>query len=153
MTVEEIMKKDVATCTPNDDVATAGKIMKDRNCGFVPVVDSRGSMVGVVTDRDLCLAMTTELHRTAERIAVKDALSHPVFSCFPDENLKVVLATMTKHHVRRLPVIDKQGHLLGVLSIDDIVRAPRRRGGPTAEEIVEAFKGISAPKTIETAVA
>ena len=153
MTVKEIMKKDVATCTPNDDVATAVKIMHDHKCGFVPVVDSHGLVAGVVTDRDLSIAAATEKHRTAEHIAVTDAMSHPVFSCFPDENLKVVLATMAKHHVRRLPVLDKHGHLQGVLSIDDIVQVPRRRGTPTAEEIVDAFKGICAPRPIETAVA
>jgi CBS domain-containing protein len=152
MTVKEIMKKDVATCTLTDDVATVVRIMYEHKCGFVPVIDSHGSVAGVVTDRDLCIASATEKHRTAEHIAVKDAMSQPVFSCFPDENLKVVLATMAKHHVRRLPVLDKHGHLQGVLSINDIVQIPRRRGAPTAEEIVDALKGICAPRRIETAV-
>ena len=71
------------------------------------------------------------------------------FSCYPDENLKVVLATMANHHVRRLPVLDKQGHLQGVVSIDDIIQIPRHRGTPTAEEIVDALKGICAPRLIE----
>jgi CBS domain-containing protein len=149
MTVKDIMKKDVATCVSNDDVATAVKIMHDHKCGFVPVVDSHGLVAGVVTDRDLSIAAAASKHRTAEHIGVTDAMSHPVFSCFPDENLKVVLATMAKHHVRRLPVLDKHGHLQGVLSIDDIVQLPRRRGTPTAEEIVDAFKGICAPRPVE----
>jgi CBS domain-containing protein len=152
MTVKEIMKKDVATCTPIDTVAAAIKAMRDRNCGFVPVVDSHGVVVGVVTDRDLCFALATE-ERQAGRVGIKDAMSHPVFSCFADENLKVVLATMTKHHVRRLPVLDKSGHLHGVISIDDIVQAPHRRGAPTTEEIVDALKGIAAPRPIEMALA
>ena len=117
------------------------------------VVGSHGAVVGVVTDRDLSSAAASEKHRTAEHIAVFYAMSQPVFSCFPDENLKVALATMAKHHVRRLPVLDKQGQLQGMLSIDDIVQVPRRRGTPTAEEIVDAFKEISAPRPIETAVA
>lgn len=152
MTVKDIMKKDVATCTPTDDVATAVRVMYEHKCGFMPVIDSHGSVAGVVTDRDLCIATATQKHRTAEHIAVKDAMSHPVFSCFPDENLKVVLATMAKHHVRRLPVLDKTGHLQGVLSIDDIVQTHRRRGAPTAEEIVDALKGVFAPRPIEPAV-
>ena len=53
MNIQEIMKKDVATCTPNDDVATAVNVMRDHKCGFVPVVDSHGFVVGVVTDRDV----------------------------------------------------------------------------------------------------
>ena len=146
MTVKEVMKKDVATCTPNDDMATAVKIMHDHKCGFVPVVGSHGSVVGVVTDRDLSSAAASEKHRTAEHIAVFYAMSQPVFSCFPDDNLKDVLATMATHHVRRLPVIDKHEHLQGVLSIDDIVQVPRRHGIPTAEAIVDAFKAICAPR-------
>ena len=153
MNVKEIMKKDVATCTTNDDMATAVRIMRDHKCGFVPVVGSHGLVVGVVTDRDLSSAAASEKHRTAEHIAVFYAMSQPVFSCFPDEDLKEVLATMATHHVRRLPVLDKHGHLQGVLSIDDIVQVPRRRGTPTAEEIVDAFKGIGAPRAIETAIA
>ena len=77
------------------------------------------------------------------------AVAAEVFSDDDEE----VLATMATHHVRRLPVLDKHRHLQGVLSIDDIVQVPRRRGTPTAEEIVDAFKGIGAPRAIETAIA
>ena len=147
------MKKGVATCAPSDDVATAVTIMRDHKCGFLPVVDSHSLVAGVVTDRDLSLAVAAAKHRTSEHVAVASAMSHPVFNCFPDENLKVVLATMGKHHVRRLPVVDRHGHLQGVLSIDDIVQVPRRHGTPTAEEIVDAYRAICAHRPIETAVA
>jgi CBS domain-containing protein len=153
MIVKDIMKKDVATCTPNDGIATAIKIMRDHKCGFVPVIDSHGFVAGVVTDRDLCFALADGRHRTAEHVAVKAAMSHPVFSCFPHENVKTVIATMAKHHVRRLTVLDEQGHLQGVLSMDDIVQAPRGRGTPTAEEVVDALKGIYKARPIENVVA
>lgn len=80
-------------------------------------------------------------------------MSHPVFSCFPEDNLKVVLATMAKHRVRRLPVLDKVGSLQGVLSIDDIVRLPTRREVPTAEEIVAAMRSICSPRPVEAVTA
>lgn len=153
MTVKEIMKKDVGTCSPTDNVATAVKIMQDHQCGFLPVVDSHSSITGVVTDRDLCLAVATGKVRPADHVPVRAAMSHPVFSCLPGENLKVALGTMARHHIRRLPVIDDHGHLEGVLSVDDIVLAPRRRGSPTAEEIVDAFKAICAPHAVEVATA
>lgn len=76
-------------------------------------------------------------------------MSHPVFACFADENLKTVLVTMAKHRVRRLPVLDKTGHLQGVLSIDDVVLAPRRRGAPTSADIIDAFKAICGPRPVE----
>ena len=97
-------------------------------------------------------AVQKQFTRTAEafsKIAVRDTMSRPVFSCFADENLKVVLATMAKHHVRRLPASDKVGNLQGVVSIDDIVLAPKRRGAPSAEEIVEHLRGIYAPPALQ----
>ena len=78
-------------------------------------------------------------------------MSHPVFSCFAGENVKTVLVTMAKHRVRRLPVLNKAGHLEGVLSVDDIVHAPPRRGAPTADDIVVALKAIYAPRAIAEA--
>jgi CBS domain-containing protein len=150
MIVRDIMKTDVATCAPHDDVAMAANIMRDRKCGFVPVVDSHGLVLGVVTDRDLCLALAAQRQRTADRVAIRDTMSHPVVSCFADENVKVSLGTMAKRRVRRLPVIDRQGHLQGVLSIDDVILAPRRRGAPTADDIVDALRAIDSPKPLET---
>lgn len=150
MRVNEIMKRPPATCTSNDTVADAARIMHEHQCGFVPVVDIRGAVIGVVTDRDVCLVVG-DRHRAMTRVSVQDAMSHPIFSCYEDENLKVTLATMARRHVRRLPVLDKGGHLRGVLSIDDIIQAPTKRGSPTAEEILAALKGITAPKAIEVA--
>jgi len=149
MIVSEVMKKDVATCSPIDDLAAAAKIMHEHHCGFVPVVDSRGIVAGVLTDRDVCL-YAADKSRSMVNIGVRELMSHPVFNCFADENVKTVLVTMAKHRVRRLPVLDKQGHLQGVVSIDDVVQAPHRRGDPTADDIVAALKGITAPRPIET---
>ena len=152
MIVREIMTPDVRTCAPDNDLAAAAKTMWDRDCGFLPVVDRHGTVAGVITDRDICRAVATK-HRTADHIAVSATMSHPAFACLAHENLKTVLVTMAKHHVRRLPVLDKNGHLEGVLSIDDVVRAPHRRGSPTSDEIVDALKGICERRTVELATA
>jgi CBS domain-containing protein len=148
MNIKDVMKKTVATCAPESDLASVIETMRERDCGFLPVVDTHGIVVGVITDRDVCLA-AGGTHRQLARVSVKETMSHPVFSCFPDENVKVVLATMAKHHVRRLPVLNKNGHLEGVLSIDDVVEAPSRRGSATAEEIVAALKGIYTRRGVE----
>jgi CBS domain-containing protein len=144
MLVAELMKNPPATCTTNDTVTDAAKIMHEHRCGFVPVVDVRGAVVGVVTDRDVCLTVGDK-NRAMTHVSVQDAMSHPVFSCYADDNVNTALATMAKRHIRRLPVLDKQGRLQGVLSIDDVVQAPYRRSAPTAEEIIESLKGIMAP--------
>jgi CBS domain-containing protein len=148
MLVNEIMKKPPTTCTGNDTVTQAARIMHDHRCGFVPVVDDRGSVIGVITDRDVCLAVGHK-NRAMTRVSVQDVMSHPAFSCFEGENLKVTLGTMARRHVRRLPVIDKRGHLQGVLSIDDVIQAPSKRGSPSADEMLAALKGITAAKPVE----
>ena len=142
MTVKEVMTTEFVACVPGDTLADVAKSMREHDCGFVPVVSAGGAVVGVVTDRDLGLAVGGST-RAAERISASEVMSAPVFSCFADENLKVVLATMAKHHVRRLPVLEKQhGNVVGVLSLDDIALAPHRRDSPIAEEIVDAFKRV-----------
>jgi CBS domain-containing protein len=152
MTVKDVMKQDVLTCAPGNDLTEVARTMRDRDCGFLPVVDSHGVVVGVVTDRDVCLAVPAT--RTPAHIAASDVMSHPVVACFADENVKTVLVTMAKHHVRRLPVFDKaHGHLQGVLSLDDVVQAPRRRGAPTSDDIVEALKTISSRRAVEAVTA
>lgn len=140
MLVNEIMKKPPATCTTNDTVADAAKVMHEHKCGFVPVVDPRGAVVGVVTDRDVCLVVAGK-NRAMTHVPVEDAMSHPVFGCYPDENVKTTLVTMAKRRVRRLLVLDKHGHLQGVLSVDDVIQASDRRGSPAADDIVFAGKG------------
>lgn len=153
MIVKEVMNTAVATCAPDSDLNSVIEMMRAHDCGFLPVVDSHGIVVGVITDRDVCLVGTTTHHPLA-RVSVKATMSHPVFACFADENVKTVLVTMAKHRVRRLPVLTKSGHLEGVLSLDDIVQSPSRRGrrgAPTAEDIVAALKAIYARRVVEAA--
>ncbi|MGB7220192.1 MAG: CBS domain-containing protein [Vicinamibacterales bacterium] len=149
MTVKDVMTRKVGACPREADLSAAVKVMAEHDCGFVPVIDSHAAVVGVITDRDVCNAVAT-LSRPPSLIAVSEVMSHPVRACFPDEALTTVLVTMGKHRVRRLPVLDKKtGRLQGVLSIDDVVLASRRRGSPTSEDIVDALKAICRPRPVE----
>ena len=148
MIVKDIMKRPAATCGPESDLASAIDAMRMHDCGFLPVVEGHGIVVGVVTDRDICLKAGAR-HRALDRVSVQETMSRPVYSCFPEEHVKTALVTMATHRVRRLPVLNKYGHLEGVLSIDDVIAAPSRRGGPTAEDILMALKGIYAPHPVE----
>ena len=147
MLVREIMKTPPATCATSDTVADAARIMHEHRCGFVPVIDPHTAVVGVVTDRDVCLVVGDK-HRAMTHVSVQDAMSQPIFSCYLDDTVKTALATMAKRHVRRLPVLDRHGHLQGVLSLDDIIQVSNRRGTPTAEDILAALVGITAPAPI-----
>ena len=153
MKVGELIPHPPITCHPHDTLANAAQRMWEGDCGALPVVDEDGRLVGMITDRDICIALATHKHRSATHIAVREAMTRPVFNCFVDENLKIVLGTMATHRIRRLPVLDKIGHLQGVVSIDDIVLAPHRRGAPTPDEIVQAYRSICAKPTLEPAFA
>jgi CBS domain-containing protein len=150
MTITEIMTTDVRTCTPDTDLNLVAQIMLEEDCGLVPVVDRSGKTVGVVTDRDACMAVASH-RRTLAHISAGEAMSHPVFGCFTEDTAKAALDTMAKHRVRRLPVLDHQGHLQGIVSMNDIVLAPRHRGAPTSDDIVEAMKAICTHRVLEPA--
>jgi len=145
MTARELMSTPVQTCRPDADLAAVTRVMWDHDCGFVPVVDTEGHVAGVVTDRDICVASATR-RLAPERIAVSQVMSTGVRSCLLDDAAEDVLATMSAHRIRRVPVVDASGHLQGVLSFNDLVRAVGRKGAPTAATVVAAMAGVCAPR-------
>ena len=152
MNVRDLMKTDIGACAPGDELVTVLLLMRDRRCGWAPVVDSRGVVVGVITDRDAAMAALNHPTRSAARISARDAMTCDVVACAATDPVRVALTTMAQHHVRRLPVLDERGHLEGVISIDDIVRAPQQRGMPDAETILDALRAIVSRPTVADAV-
>lgn len=123
MRVEEIMTKDVRSCGPGTDAASAAEIMWTRNCGSVPIVEEGGRVVGIVTDRDLFLAIATGNHKAVE-LTVGETMSKDLALCSPSDDVRIALKTMAQKQLRRLPVVDEVGRLKGILSLGDIaVRA------------------------------
>ena len=121
MKVERLMKTDVAACHSDDTGNCAARIMWERDCGFVPVVDELSRVIGVVTDRDLCMAAYTQ-GKPLQEIPLHSVMSREVFSCQPGDDLSKAETAMRKHQVRRLPVTDPEGQLKGILSLSDITR-------------------------------
>jgi len=148
VTVRDLMTTDIGACAPADELMTVLLLMRERRCGWVPVVDSRGIVVGVITDRDAAMALLNHPTRGATRVLAREAMTTDVISCEPADSIGEVLTRMARHHVRRLPVLDQRAHLQGVISIDDLVRAPRRRGMPDAETLLDALRAIVARPTV-----
>ncbi|HVP31140.1 MAG TPA: CBS domain-containing protein [Myxococcota bacterium] len=130
MFVEHLMTKDVWACTPTDSLREAARIMWERDCGCVPVVEGGGSgrLVGIVTDRDACMCEYLQ-HRPLEELHVADAMTHDVRVCHPSDPVQDAESTMREAHVRRLPVVDDAGQLLGLLSLADIAREAAHESG------------------------
>src|SRR6185503_6892997 len=110
MKVREIMTSDVKTCRPETSLAEVVKLMWERDCGVLPVVKSDGIVSGMITDRDICVALATR-GQTADRIAVGDVTAGKVYTCGPDDNATVALQAMKSQRVRRLAVVDTEGRL------------------------------------------
>ena len=147
MKVKDFQTSDVQSCGPDTNLAAAAHIMWECDCGVVPVVDDNRNLVGMITDRDIAIAATTRSAAPAD-IAVRHVMSTGrLFSCRPDDDVRSVLATMGEHRVRRLPVTDKQNRLVGIISMNDLVRSANHRAGAEvpAQDFIEALQSISTP--------
>jgi CBS domain-containing protein len=141
--VREIMTTSVKTIPSDATLAEAGRLMAAAACGFLPVVDGKDKVVGVITDRNICIAVT-EADRRSSEMPVRDGMSARVHACGPEDDIARALSTMQFRLVRRLPVIDDRGKLVGVVSIDDVVAnaAPASGSGPVAVTYGEAFTAL-----------
>jgi CBS-domain-containing membrane protein len=117
--------------------------------GTLPVIDVHGRLAGIITDRDIAMAAARR-QRNASHIAVHEAMSHDVRSCFAEDDLGAALKQMEQARVRRLPVLDANGHVSGIVSIDDIVlRALDQPGGVSSAAFVNALTRICSQPTVE----
>lgn len=120
MRVRDVMRREPRTCTPGSSLAQAGRTMHEAGCGFLPMIGDGDRVVGVITDRDLALAVS-ERDRKPSEIEVRLVASGEVWSCRVDDDLQAAMGVMRDRRVRRLPVVDQDGRLQGILSLDDIV--------------------------------
>jgi CBS domain-containing protein len=145
MLVKDLMTANVKSCTEDTDLATAAKMMWDGDCGIVPVLNDDRRIAGAITDRDICIAAATRSMRPAD-IPARDVMSRNVATCSQDDDIRTALGMLKERRVRRLPVVDEKGRLVGILSMNDLAgRAECRRGAEvTGEEFLDALKAISA---------
>lgn len=129
MRIGDLMSRDVSACRPNDTLALAARIMEQKDCGCLPVVDGgERRVVGVVTDRDICLAGLRR-SRALHELAVRDAMSKKVYRCTADQEVGEAERTMSREQVRRLPVVDADNRLVGMLSLADLALEASREHG------------------------
>jgi CBS domain-containing protein len=141
MKIAEIMSAPVVTCTPETSLAQAARLMQSADCGILPVIDSDRRVVGIITDRDICLAIGAS-NRSPRAIAAHEVMTkHPVV-VREDDPPALALAAMTHGRVRRLPVLDTNGHVSGLLSLDDIVIRGLESGAVGAAEIVDSLRTL-----------
>jgi CBS domain-containing protein len=144
MKVREVMTKQASFCGPDASLSQAAELMWKRKCGFLPVMGEGGNVIGVITDRDISIALGTRNRRPSE-VLVKDVVSSRLFTCTADDSVACALTTMRIEGLRRLPVIDREGALEGVLSIDDLVLKAREnafRNDVSYKDVEDTYKAI-----------
>jgi len=135
MRVAEAMSTDVQTVNPDQSIVDAAKAMADCDCGALPVAQG-DRMVGMVTDRDIVVRAIAQGKSPDTRI--KDVMSPDIKYCFEDDDLDEVARNMGDLQVRRLPVVNKDKRLVGILSLGDIAVSEEQPAGTALQGISEA---------------
>lgn len=136
MKVSDLMTKNVICIRVNEPLSVAADQMWNHDCGALPVMDQAGErVIGMVTDRDICMTAWKK-QKALQDIPVSEAMSRMVYFCSPDDSIAQAEAQMREKQVRRMPVIDREGRCIGILSLADIAREAERERNRRDKEIV-----------------
>lgn len=151
MNVREVMTKTVWTCRGDEAMSAAARLMWEHDIGAVPVVDAGGKIVGIVTDRDLCMCA----YFTGEPLAavpVEHAMSKVVFTIGPAQPVEKAEELMRSKAIRRLPVVEGE-ELVGMITLGDLARAAQARRGVAAGDVNATLAAIVEPRPTAAAAA
>lgn len=146
MKVKDAMKTDVVFCAPEDNLMKVADMMRLRDCGVIPVLDDRKQIVGMLTDRDICLAIAAR-NRKASDVKAKDLLKIKAITCLAGDDLESALRKMRKYQIKRLAVVDKGNELVGILTIADALLSVRKDKS-LKKKIYSTLKAIAKPRPI-----
>jgi len=146
MRIKEMMISTPYYCHLDTNLGSATELMWVGNCGFLPVMGADDKVAGVITDRDICIALGTRRCLPGD-VTVREVMSNRLFACSPDCSVHAALRIMEEGGVRRLPVIEDDGTLVGVISMDDLLlkAEPAVTGIQSelsTEEVVQAYRAI-----------
>ena len=151
MQVRDLMKRNVTVCEPDTSLAAAAIMMWDSDCGVLPIVGPEARVIGIITDRDIAIALATK-GKTGSEICVRDVTSRRVDSCSEDDDIKRALQIMAERKVRRLPVVDGDGKLQGIVSINDAIVCARPAHPELSDtDVMAALKSICGSDSAEAA--
>lgn len=150
MYVSKIMTQPVFSCSLEDSLERVAGKMWNHDLGCLPVVDREGKVVGMITDRDICMAAYTQ-GVALSNISVSSAMSQSVYFCTPDESIQEAEEKMASHRVRRLPVLNEDRKLIGLLALSDLAQEAEREIGIerkeiSRQEVTDTFATISQPR-------
>jgi CBS domain-containing protein len=150
MRVQDVMTSPAFSCTPETTLVQAAQTMWDHDCGGLPALDSQGKPAGMITDRDICMGLARK-NRFPGDVRVREVMSAHPFVCKAGDEIEAALVTMATRQVRRLPVVDSEGRLVGIVSVNDVAAwaaegHEKARGADDIHRmVVEALLAIREP--------
>jgi CBS domain-containing protein len=145
MKVRDIMTVEPTCCGVTDDLALVTAAMYEKDCGVVIVLGPDRTAVGMITDRDIAIATATR-NRPPSMIVASEVITGTVHFCRPDDDLVAALEVMAREKVRRIPALDAEGRVVGVLSVNDVIRQARGASAASLRaRVVETLARICEP--------
>jgi len=147
MQIRDLMSKPVMTCRSDDTLNAAARLMWEHDCGAIPVTSADGKLVGMVTDRDICMATHTK-GKPPQEIAVSEVMAKKVVVCGAHDSLELAWRLMSDHQVRRLAVVDRDHRPVGLLSLNDLARhaASARKKDGLEREVTSTLAAVCRPR-------
>ncbi|MEO8680349.1 MAG: CBS domain-containing protein [Vicinamibacterales bacterium] len=140
------MTHPVVTCSIDSNLSFVARLMWERDCGIIPVVDAAGRLAGIVTDRDICMAAYLQ-GGALPSIPVTTAMAKHVLACHVNDSVETAEELMTEGQVRRVPVIDNDGRPVGIVAMNDLARlAARAKKSSVEHEILQTLAAICTPR-------
>ena len=149
MKISGIYRRVAISCRPLDALDRVADAMWTNDIGCLPVVDDSGRVVGVITDRDVAMAAFLQ-GAPLQRILVSSVMAKELVTCGVDDAVSAAITSMAERQLRRLPVVDRDGHLIGIISVNDIARAATTGSLPLSD-VALLVASIGKPRPIATA--
>ena len=134
MKVKEVMTPNATAIWLTESLTDAAKLMWDNDCGILPIIKDGRKVIGMITDRDICMAMAMR-DTNPSSVSVEEVMSGQVYAVKPEDDVDQALQEMQEHKIRRLPVVNPEGELEGILSMNDIVLQAKKSSTTAADSI------------------
>ena len=146
MKVKEVMTPNAKAIWLTESLTDAAKLMWENDCGVLPIIKEGRKVIGMITDRDICMGVAMR-DKNPSSVSVEEVMTGQVYSVTPEDDIVHALQTMQEHKIRRLPVINPEGELEGILSMNDIVLHAKNDKGTAADlikydDVVKTYQAI-----------
>ena len=143
MKVKELMTPDAKAIWLTESLTDAAKLMWENDCGVLPIIKDGRKVIGMITDRDICMAVAMR-DTNPSGVSVEEVMTGQVYAVNPDDDINQALQKMRDHKIRRLPVVNAEGELEGILSMNDVVLNANSVAGDSIKykDLVKTYQAI-----------